>query len=342
MKYLVLLLLLISNIAQAQMSCAGLFAGFRPLTEEEIDIRIEELVRLKSDVLNSGDAIKRIAFTDRFNILTQIVPREEVVRRMKEFALKNSVVEKEAPVHQQKNLIQEALDKVGVFAIENGVDLNDHSQVPQLMHMAAHQLRHDLIQPLIMFGIDINVRNRYAPFYTALQESAHNLNANIKPETALTILELLKNGADINIRDSQGKSFLEIIFTDKSAHLTPEVLKAIIDGGVNITAKDSQGNTFLHYYANRSIPDHASGVIDIFAQNGIDINSRNRYGKTPLDLAVETNKEGWNLTTEKVIEILKSKGAGQSKFLERKRLLFWTDAFGLTNRASRKKEEKNP
>ena len=89
------------------------------------------------------------------------------------------------------------------------------------LHCAAYAHDIELIQELLKSGAEVNSRNRYGktPLHSAIYSSIKN---QFKKES---ILVLLKNGANPNLIDYNGKSSLDIIKTFhnyKDLHVTME------------------------------------------------------------------------------------------------------------------------
>ena len=82
---------------------------------------------------------------------------------------------------------------------------------------------------------------------------------------------LLKHGADVNAKDSDGLT--PIFRTPKY-----ELVKVLIEHGADVNASSNRGNTPLH---TKSRPE----VIKLLLEHGADVNAKNNEGNTPLHSA---------------------------------------------------------
>lgn len=91
---------------------------------------------------------------------------------------------------------------------------------------------------------------------------------------------LIQNGADVNIQDSDGVSSLHI-------NNDVEIARVLIDSGAKINLKDIQGNTPLHWATGYGYKN----IVSLLIQDGAEVNSRARNGKTTLKVALEKGYE---------------------------------------------------
>lgn len=125
---------------------------------------------------------------------------------------------------------------------------------------------------------------------------------------------LIAQGADINSRNSNGKTILHLMYSNL------EAVKYLIDNGANINIRDNVGNTPLHYLSGyydiikrnflqgveyedeteeerercrnfvQYYNEDSSKYLDVMCFlifKGVDVNIKNKRGDTPLRLATE-------------------------------------------------------
>jgi ankyrin repeat protein len=94
---------------------------------------------------------------------------------------------------------------------------------------------------------------------------------------------LLSLGADIEIKDSKGKTAL--IFASEKGHL--DIVKELINNGANVDAKDNDGKTALIISSN-------IGNLEILKEllnNGANIDARDNNGMTSIYSSINVVKE---------------------------------------------------
>lgn len=94
MKYLILLLL-ISNISYAQMTCHSLY--HRP-SEEQIDYVLRELKNLKKQIYETESPVPRIIYNKKYEEIRSYISESEILRRIKLIELEVKQEQKEAGV----------------------------------------------------------------------------------------------------------------------------------------------------------------------------------------------------------------------------------------------------
>jgi len=87
---------------------------------------------------------------------------------------------------------------------------------------------------------------------------------------------LIEAGADLNVRDSAGKTPLH-------HYLKDDAVWRLIDAGADLSAQDDLGNTPLHYASHTLFRYH------MFLKAGADPNAKNKAGQTPLHTAASSN-----------------------------------------------------
>ena len=92
-----------------------------------------------------------------------------------------------------------------------------------------------------------------------------------------SVLRLIDQGADVNVRDENGETPLHYVSD-------PELLKILIDHSADVNAANrTDGDTPLHKNARR--PHSAKILID----NGADVGATNRYGQTVLHMCPDVD-----------------------------------------------------
>jgi ankyrin repeat protein len=125
-------------------------------------------------------------------------------------------------------------------------------------------------------------------FAILLAASAHAETTDflelVKTATALQVQEALQKGADLNERDSYGRTLLmHAAMFNRDA----DVINVLFKAGADINARDNYGWTALMLAARgNQNPD----VISAFVQVGADPNARDRYTLTALMYAAISNQ----------------------------------------------------
>ncbi len=119
------------------------------------------------------------------------------------------------------------------------------------------------IEKLIKKGYNVNKKNKYglSPLHIAVYFSSKTA----KEKIGLDIINiLLKNGADVNIKDNEDKTPLFYSTNTK-------ILRILLNNGANINACDNEGKTPLFYANNLQL-------IIFLLDNGADPNVKNSEG----------------------------------------------------------------
>ncbi|KAI5807719.1 ankyrin repeat-containing domain protein [Peziza echinospora] len=93
---------------------------------------------------------------------------------------------------------------------------------------------------------------------------------------------LLQYGADVNMRDVDGKTLLHAVMLEEHYH-TNQLLKELIDHGSDVNARDRKGNTPLHsVLVQKYQHQHTNQIAQELINRGSDVNATNTDGETPL------------------------------------------------------------
>jgi ankyrin repeat protein len=96
---------------------------------------------------------------------------------------------------------------------------------------------------------------------------------------------LIDHGADMDLKDYQGKTPLLISTEFRNPYNQMAIVKLLVDNGADVNAIVSFGYTPLHAAAYDGHTEITKYLID----NGADVNAKTKNGETPYDLA--TDKE---------------------------------------------------
>lgn len=202
------------------------------------------------------------------------------------------------------------LDSLRIL-LENGADPNlpDNSGRtplfwPTLVYVDKRWQRNKAIfDLLIAYGADPTVRDNDGntllhdfgdnlPIFHALIEKGLDINArNHKGQTPLvcmaqerpfrTIKAMIAAGADIEIRDEQGRGLLHLLAVDTETDDT-RPMRMLIKLGADIHARDNLGRTPLHYAAGA----HHYYALIVLLGAGADPRVRDAEGRTAEDIAL--------------------------------------------------------
>jgi ankyrin repeat protein len=96
---------------------------------------------------------------------------------------------------------------------------------------------------------------------------------------------LLQHNADVHARDHSGKPPLHNAAIAGHA----EMVKFLLTRGADPKLQDENFDTALHYAVLAQTPSPA--VLDALVAAGADVNAPNNLDQTPIDLAVEADRE---------------------------------------------------
>jgi FOG: Ankyrin repeat len=139
------------------------------------------------------------------------------------------------------------------------------------LQLALHSRRKEVTKVLLDKGANPNSANNHRQ--TALHRAiCQSLEVNV-------IEQLLEAGADVNVRDSEGRSALWYACVEWSQ----QVIDLLLEKGADIESireRDRVGNTILHAIITSKAPkiDQAQFLI----QHNIDLNAKDDKGRSAL------------------------------------------------------------
>jgi ankyrin repeat protein len=108
----------------------------------------------------------------------------------------------------------------------------------------------------------------------------HPLHEAVIQNNLEKVEQLLKNGADVNIKDS-GIGFTALHFAAQDGFT--EIIKLLLNNKADVAAQDEYGNSPL-FIAVMSFRGNGE-IITCLLQAGANRNLKNNYGHSPLELA---------------------------------------------------------
>ncbi len=190
------------------------------------------------------------------------------------------------PLHSASRSGHEAIVSL---LLEKGAEVNAKSdadgQTP--LHSASRSGHEAIVSSLLEKGADVNAKDDTG--WTPLHKAGYNGHEAI-------ISLLLEKGADVNAKDDTGWTPLH-----KAGYNGHEaIVSLLLEKGADVNAKsDADGQTPLHS-ASRSgheaivsllLANGYEAMVSILLENGADPTITNNYGRTPLQIAQEYNKQ---------------------------------------------------
>ncbi|MFD3000984.1 ankyrin repeat domain-containing protein [Pontibacter toksunensis] len=213
----------------------------------------------------------------------------------------------EVKIDKARKLYRKAVEKGSINAYEQLLYIN---QTPdQKVVIAAITRDPEMLQRAIAAGGDVNtlaVPEEYSANLNGRTPLMHTVfipmlledyGVTYQPEVRFkTVAQLVKNGADVNAQDVNGKTALHYVVS--SSRIKTEfyemeqvmLLDTLINNGADLNIQDKQGNTVLAQALQSTIGQHI-GIMELekLLQAGANPNIKNNEGKTPLMMACEIN-----------------------------------------------------
>lgn len=194
-------------------------------------------------------------------------------------------------------------EEIAKLLIDHGADVNaattdtwpfgDKGITP--LHMQIINGWKNIVALLIERGADLNARTGrgYTPLVIAVSRDNQSKSESNKIMVRSEIAELLlSKGADVNIKDDDGRTLLHRIVHSSDISLAKEL---VLKYGADVNAKDNSGDTPLYKAAyNLDNIELAQFLID----NGADVKTRNIEGKTLLNI-IAPYSDDWNISLAK-------------------------------------------
>jgi ankyrin repeat protein len=243
--------------------------------------------------------------------------------------------------------IQQGFTSISAMLITNDANLGANpngigtSAGETPLHVAASFGNADVIKLLLAHGADVNARERWpqtSPFgISALDiavkgdspESVRLLIANgasleTQMDGGVTLFDLwasngnpaiadqlLAAGCDINAKNDEGKTPLDIAITSRQKQPNRQAIQWLLDHKADVNAKAGDGSTPLHYAVH-----HGAEVVRLLLDHNADVNALDYKGETALG---ELREYAWKCSGhfrpfeyDAVVKLLLAHGAKDS------------------------------
>lgn len=115
--------------------------------------------------------------------------------------------------------------------------------------------------------------------------------------------ELLRQGADPNIRDDGDKTALHL--AAQANQNQADIARMLLEGGADANAQDEDGRTPAYYAVGANSPDDAAALLELLLDHNANMNLQDNNGNTPLHLAAHR-------APADIVEILLGGGADKN------------------------------
>ena len=184
--------------------------------------------------------------------------------------------------------------------IDAGADIHtrdDKDETP--LHSAATSRDPENVAVLVDAGVDINARDDsgQTPLHAAAavdpSEDSYGVSLGLSPDADLEarnraglakyIAALIDAGADVHVRDYEGRTPLHTAAEDG----IPESIAALLEAGADIEIGNDDGDTPLHLAAKAQTSENLVALLAA----GANLDARNGDGRTPLHEAAWSSTE---------------------------------------------------
>ncbi|HVR34542.1 MAG TPA: ankyrin repeat domain-containing protein [Methylomirabilota bacterium] len=122
----------------------------------------------------------------------------------------------------------------------------------------------------------------------------------VQKEMEETVSALIEHGADVTVKDSDGRTALHHAVLRR---FSAQVVSLLIEKGADVNARDSHGNTPLHWAVNDF------KISQLLLENGAEVNALSEAGKSPLAIALAVSRQSEGGHREEVVKLLVEHGA---------------------------------
>ena len=165
-----------------------------------------------------------------------------------------------------------------------------------LIYIASAYKRSIVVEELLQRKAPFNylTKDGNTPIHATLRflsDSAHYPDRPVNDEATISVLSsYLKHGANINMRDGEGRTLLHLTFS-------VPIARFLIDRGINPNATDDEGNTALHHAVAMEIDEQYKGgweermlpLLELIAPKMKTVDGKNNHGASPLQRAIQSN-----------------------------------------------------
>ena len=212
--------------------------------------------------------------------------------RIVELLIANGAAIESHSEHLLDHAVSEGRVEIVRLLFENGADPNEAPRIYDDNSEMSVLLKSHGVPPR-----DINAKNGmgWPPLVYACRGD--------KGEHPEEIERLLKLGADIDVRNSKGKTALH--YAAKAGFIN--VIKLLVEKGVTIDATGSDGETALFEAIRSTIKNREKqlAALEALLIHGANPNVKNRKGLTPLQIAQQLRRTD----SAKIVQLLQKYGA---------------------------------